>query len=81
MNSSQQKEVSLRNSAPYQTNNVPSTRLCNVLSQYVIEDMQPLSTVESPAFRKLIRGLCCTQLPDRKSFTLYLDKVYDEMVQ
>ena len=62
-------------------NNIPLTRLRNLLSQYVIEDMQPLSTVESPAFRKLIGGLCCTQVPDRKSFTLYLDKVYDEMVQ
>ena len=31
-------------------NNVPSTRLRNLLSQYVIEDMQPLSTVESSAF-------------------------------
>ena len=47
MNSSQQKEVSLRNSAPYKTIMFHQQDL---LSQYVIEDMQPLSTVESPAF-------------------------------
>ena len=40
-----------------------------------------LSTVESPAFQRLIGGLCCTQVPDRKSFTLYLDRLYDQMVQ
>ena len=43
--------------------------------------MLPLSTVESPAFRKLIGGLCCTQVPDRKSFTLYMDRLYNEMIQ
>ena len=43
--------------------------------------MLPLSTVESPAFRRLIGGLYCTQVPDRKSFTLYLDRLYDQMVQ
>ena len=42
--------------------------------------MQPLSTVESPAFRKLMNSICTTQLPDRKSFTQNLDKVYDSMV-
>ena len=43
--------------------------------------MLPLSTVESPAFQRLIGGLCCTQVPDRKSFTLYLNKLYYQMVQ
>ena len=62
-------------------NNVSFTRLRQFLSDYVIEDMLPLSTVESPAFRKLIGGLCSTQMPDRKSFTLYLDTLYDHMVQ
>ena len=63
------------------SNSVPSTRLRNLLSEYVIEDMLPLSTVESPSFQRLIGGLCCTQVPDRKSFTLYLDRLYDQMVQ
>jgi len=52
----------------------------SLLAEYVIEDMRPLSTVESPAFRKLINSMCPTQLPDRKSFTAYLDTVYDSMV-
>lgn len=42
--------------------------------------MQTLSTVESPTFRKLMNSICTTQLPDRKSFTQHLDKVYDSMV-
>ena len=36
------------------SNSVPSTRLCNLLSQYVIEDMLSLSTVESPAFSQYV---------------------------
>ena len=59
---------------------VPSTRLRNLLSEYVIEDMLPLSTVESAAFRKLIGAICSTQVPDRKSFTAHMDKLYDAMV-
>ena len=37
-------------------------------NMYVIEDVLPLSTVESPAFRKLIGGMTSTQVPDQKSF-------------
>ena len=59
---------------------IPANKLHSLLAGYVIEDMQPLSTVESPAFRKLIGSICPTQLPDRKSFTVYLDTVYDSMV-
>jgi len=58
-----------------------SMRLRNALLEYVIEDMQPLTTVESPAFRKLIGSVCSYQLPDRKSFTQHLDKLYDSMVK
>ena len=43
--------------------------------------MQPLTTVESPAFRKLIASFCPYPLPYRKSFTQYLDKLYDIMVK
>ena len=60
---------------------MPSTRLRNLLSEYVIEDVLPLSTVESAAFRKLIGGICSTQVPDRKSFTAHMDKLYDAMVK
>ena len=43
--------------------------------------MQPLSTVESPAFRKLIASICPYQLPDQKSFTQRLEKLYDLMIK
>ena len=43
--------------------------------------MQPLSTVDSLAFRKLIGSICPYQVPDRKSFTQHLEKLYDLMVK
>jgi len=54
-----------------------------LISEYVVEDMLPLSTVESPAFRKLICGLSSAEvsLPDRKSFTTHLDKAFSNMEQ
>ena len=61
-------------------NSIPAQKMRSLLSEYIIEDMQPLSTVESPAFRKVIINICATQIPDRKSFTLHLDKVYDSML-
>ena len=55
----------------------------SLISEYVIEDMLPLSTVESPAFRKLVSSISSGQvsLPDRKSFTAHLDKAFDMMDQ
>ena len=50
-----------------------------LISEYVIEDVLPLSTVESPDFRKLMGGISSAQVPDRKSFTLRLDKAFDEI--
>ena len=55
------------------------TTVRRLISEYVVEDVLPLSTVESPAFRKLIGGISSAQIPDRKSFTQHLDKAYDEM--
>jgi len=55
------------------------TTVRRLISEYVVEDVLPLSTVESPAFRKLISGISSAQVPDRKSFTQHLDKAYDEM--
>jgi len=51
----------------------------SLISEYVVEDMLPLSTVKSPAFRKLVSGISSAQvsLPDRKSFTVHLDKAFD----
>ena len=59
---------------------IPASKLQSLLAEYVIEDMRPLSTVESPAFRKLLGSICSTQLPNRKAFTAYLDTVYYSMV-
>lgn len=53
----------------------------DALLEYVIEDMQPLTTVESPAFRKLIGSICSHQLTDQKSFTQHLDNLFDSMVK
>ena len=57
------------------------TRLRTLISEYIIEDMLPLSTVESQAFRRLIGGISSAQVPDRKSITLHLDKVFEDMKQ
>jgi len=58
-----------------------SAKLHNALAEYAIENMQPLTTVESPAFCKLIASVCPYQLPDQKLFTQYLDKLYEIMVK
>ena len=50
-----------------------------LISEYVVEDVLPLSTVESPAFRKLIGRISSAQVPDRKTSTQHLDKAYDGM--
>ena len=55
------------------------TIIRRLISEFVVEDVLPLSTVESPAFRKLISGISSAQVPDRQSFTQHLDKAYDEM--
>ena len=49
---------------------VSPTRLRTLISEYIIEDMLPLSTVESQAFRRLIGSISSAQVPDRKSITL-----------
>ena len=61
-------------------NSILAQKMRNLLSEYIIEDMQPLSTVESPGYRKLISNICSTQISDRKSFTLHLDKAYGLML-
>ena len=60
---------------------VSPTRLRTLISEYIIEDMLPLSTVESQAFRRLISGITYAQVPDRKSITLHLDKAFEDMEQ
>ena len=48
---------------------------------HLLNMLQPLTTVASPAFCKLIGSVCPYQLPDRKSFTQLLKKIYDMMVK
>ena len=66
---------------PSMLRDISSTKLSKALFEYIIEDMQPLSTVESPAFWRLIGSICPYQLPDRKSFAQNLIELYDSMVR
>ena len=59
---------------------IPVNKLQRLLAEYTIEDKQPLSTVESPASKKLLGSIFLIQLPSRKFFTVYLDTIYDSMV-
>ena len=57
----------------------------SLVAEYIIDDMLPLSTVESPAFRKLVSQLLSSstqsvEMPNRKSLSLYLQKGYELMV-
>ncbi|KAF0038014.1 hypothetical protein F2P81_010888 [Scophthalmus maximus] len=57
-----------------------------LVAEYVVEDMLPLSTVDSPAFRKLVgkipvATMTSLMLPDRKTFAKYLDKAYTIMAR
>ena len=56
-----------------------ATKLLSLLSEYVMEDMLPLSTADSSAFKKLIGGVHAIQVPGQKAFTVHLDKVFDAM--
>ena len=67
---------------PRQNDNVPFlVKVCQqrLLSEYVVEDMLPPSTADSPAFEKLICGVLAIQVPGRKALTVHLDKVFDAM--
>ena len=55
---------------------ISPTKLRSLMLEYIVEDMLPLSTTDSPAFRKLIGGVYSTQVPGRKALTLHLDKVF-----
>lgn len=54
-------------------------KLRSLMSEYIVEDMLPLSTVDSPAFRKLFEGVCSIQVPGRKALTSHLDNVFVSM--
>lgn len=62
---------------------VSSNEVRKLVMEYIIEDMLPLTTVESPAFRKLINelSLCPVQLPDRKTLSSCIEQAYDVMMK
>ena len=41
--------------------------------------MLPLSTADSPAFRKLIGGVLAIQVQGRKALTVHFDRAFDAM--
>lgn len=63
----------------FSSKSMSATKLLSLLSEYVVEDMLPLSTADSPAFKKLIGGVLAIQVPGRKALTVHLDKVFDAM--
>ncbi len=52
-----------------------------LVAGFIVEDMLPLSTIESPRFRKILDKIPATCKPtsDRKTFSQYLDKCYSDM--
>uniref|UniRef100_A0A672HM29 BED-type domain-containing protein n=1 Tax=Salarias fasciatus TaxID=181472 RepID=A0A672HM29_SALFA len=51
-----------------------------VIAGYIVEDMQPISTVESPAFRRIIDLIPgATRQMGRKTFSNYLESEYTKM--
>ena len=62
---------------------VSSEEVRKLVMEYIIDDMLPLTTVESPAFKKLINELLPrpVQLPDRKTLSSYIEQAYDAMTR
>jgi len=54
-----------------------------LVTEYIINDMIPLSTVESSTFRKLVNefSLCPVQLPDRKTIFSHIEQAYESMMK
>ena len=54
-----------------------------LVTEYIIDDMFPLTTVESPAFKKLIDAFSPrpVQLPDRKTLCSHIEQVYESMMK
>ena len=61
---------------------VSQGELIKLVGRYVVEEMLPLNTVDSPSFRTIINKIPTTtnaELPHRTSFSSYLEKEYAEM--
>ncbi|XP_070411497.1 uncharacterized protein [Nothobranchius furzeri] len=64
------------------TVSVSQGEINKAVARFIVENMQPVSTVESPAFRQLISMIPCpsgTLQMRRKTFSDYLDKEYLKM--
>ena len=74
---------SSKRQATLQEKAVSPAAIRGLVAQFIVNDMLPLSTVESPSFRKLINALSSTsvQLPDRKSLSSYLEKAFESMIK
>uniref|UniRef100_A0A673NKM7 BED-type domain-containing protein n=1 Tax=Sinocyclocheilus rhinocerous TaxID=307959 RepID=A0A673NKM7_9TELE len=81
----QAKQQKLDFSSPSPGKTISSTELNKLVAAFIVEEMQPLSTVEAPTFRNIISKISVTGkrtggvLPDRKTFTNFLDNAYMEM--
>ena len=63
---------------------ISTSEIHKLVAGYVVEEMLPNTTVESPSFRKWISKIPTTRntegtVPDRKTFASYLDKSYLDM--
>ena len=60
---------------------VTQNEMNRLVAGFIVEDMLPLSTIESARFRKIIDKIPATRKPtsDRKTFSRYLDKCYSDM--
>ncbi len=61
---------------------VSQGQINKAIARYVVENMQPVSTVESTAFRQFVSMITClggTRQMGRKTFSNYLDKEYSKM--
>uniref|UniRef100_A0A8C1LYG1 BED-type domain-containing protein n=1 Tax=Cyprinus carpio TaxID=7962 RepID=A0A8C1LYG1_CYPCA len=78
-----QQKLDFSSSSPGKT--ISSTELNKLVAAFIVEEMQPLSTVEAPTFRNIISKISVTGkrpggvLPDRKTFASFLDNAYMEM--
>ena len=74
---------SSKRQATLQGKAVSPAAIRGLVAQFIVNDMLPLSTVESPSFRKLINALSSSsvQLPDRKSLSSYLEKAFESMIE
>nr|XP_055057217.1 uncharacterized protein LOC129441571 [Misgurnus anguillicaudatus] len=75
------KQAKLDFTSPVQK--VSEGELKKMIAGYVVEEMLPLRTVESPSFRLILSKIPVSgkkaALPDRKTFSSYLDKCYTDM--